>query len=78
MQAFGNMARMAYRPAAPEYRVVVNNSAARDVSARASFDADVLKIAIDRIVGDGIAKGRHEGSFSQREARNGGRGAPVF
>ena len=76
--AFANLANMAYRPAAPGYNVQIINKASRDVSASVSFDAGRLIVEMEKIVGDGIAKGKYDAAFDKRDMRNGGRGMGTF
>ena len=78
MQAFGNMAGMAYRPAAPEMSVQVINNKAHDTRASTSFDGGKLRVVIDEIVNDGLAKGRYDRGLDQRDMRNGGRRLGTF
>jgi len=78
MQAFANLANMAYRPAAPAYKVDIHNTASRDVKASASFDADGLKVVIKKLVGNEIANGGFDNDFNKRDMRNNGRGLGTF
>ena len=78
MQAMANLANMAYRPTAPEMNVQVINNKAHDTRASTSFDGGKLRVVIDEIVNDGLAKGRYDRGLDQRDMRNGGRRLGTF
>jgi len=78
MQAMANLANMAYHPSAPAPNITVNNNMGREARVSQSFDPGGIIFTIDKIVSDGLAKGRYDMALGRREARNHGREASTF
>ena len=77
--AFASLAKMAsHGPTQPSLSVRVENHAARDTGASAGLDMGELVITMEKIVGDGIAKGKYDAAFGRRDMRRNGRGAETF
>jgi len=78
LRAFDNMANIAYRPSKPEYNLKITNNAAADTRVSAGVDAEGIKLTVEKIVGQSIAKGRQDTAFAQREVMRDGRRVTTF